>query len=80
MEFGPAGTTTLYPGAVTTKYGTYLVTHSTAHHPPTETFIDRGITLPDCQKAGCLVTFQLVKLISFKDAAARDDRADNARA
>jgi hypothetical protein len=80
MESRPPGTTTLYPGAVTTKYGTYLVTHSTAHHPPTETFIDRGIILPDCLKIGCHVTFELVKLISCRDVDASGGAAENARA
>jgi len=64
-----SGQRTLYPGAVTTKYGKYLVTHSTAHHPVTKSFIDRGITLPACSAAGCKVTFQLISLISWMEAA-----------
>ena len=76
------GTTLLRPGAITTKYGVYRVAHSDAHHPLTETLIDRGIVLPECPQVGCYVTFELVKLVSCRDIAAADvlpkRSADNA--
>ncbi len=66
--YSNTGQQTLFPGAVTSKYGNYLVTHSTAHHPVTKSFIDRDIILPPCSVAGCKVTFQLIRLISWTEA------------
>jgi hypothetical protein len=67
MQSKPAQT--LYAGAVTTKYGLYIVTHSLPHVRPTQKFIDRGVSLLTCEIPGCQVTFELAELISWLDEA-----------
>ena len=68
---------TFHSGDITARYGLYKVVHSIEHYPPSQTFIDRGLTLPYCHITGCEVTFHLISLISWKDVPNDYSRAKN---
>lgn len=71
MQPSPARSNVLYPGAVTTRSGQYRVTHSTGHHPAATTYLNRGIHLPSCMVAGCVVSFEPVPAAHDADQKVR---------
>jgi len=64
----------LCAGDITQAAGVYRVLHSGGHMPDGETFLDRGLYLPDCK--GCAVKYERVSSISLEQHVSRSIACD----